>query len=57
MGKARAPRSDGLKNQAALLKAADEAFVEIGVDVSISEIAKKSGCRQRHSVSPLRDQG
>nr|WP_321980902.1 helix-turn-helix domain-containing protein [uncultured Cohaesibacter sp.] len=43
MGKTRAPRSDGLKNQAALLKAADEAFVEIGVDVSISEIAKRAG--------------
>lgn len=43
MPKPRAPRSDGLKNQASLLKAAEEAFVEQGVDVSVAEIARRAG--------------
>lgn len=43
MPKPRAPRSDGLKNQASLLKAAEEAFVELGVDVSVAEIARRAG--------------
>lgn len=43
MPKPRAPRSDGLKNQALLLKAAEETFVELGVDVSVAEIARRAG--------------
>ncbi|AJY45604.1 helix-turn-helix domain-containing protein [Martelella endophytica] len=32
-----------MKNQASPLKAAEEAFVELGVDVSVAEIARHAG--------------
>jgi AcrR family transcriptional regulator len=41
--KGRKPRADSLRNREQLLKAAKDAFTEVGADVSLEEIARRTG--------------
>ena len=43
MGPARKPRADGRRNRERLVEAAKAAFAELGVDVSLDEIARRTG--------------
>lgn len=42
-GHARKPRTDALRNRELLLVAAKEAFADVGVEVSLDEIARRAG--------------
>lgn len=43
MGPARKPRADGRRNRERLVETAKAAFAELGVDVSLDEIARRTG--------------
>src|ERR1700738_2189867 len=42
-GPARKPRADGQRNRERLVETAKAAFAEVGVDVSLDEIARRAG--------------